>query len=248
MIHGPFTIAAIATVLAAAGFIQGLTGFGFAIVGMALLPALTANWQTSFSLVALNSVLIPFVLLRRHRGGFSVRPALALTAGALVGTYIGFRVMDTHADGTWFIRLFGLSLIAFSLFDIYMNRNERSFTMPRSMAIPCGVFGGFFGGAFNIGGPPLVAYAYSQPWSKDQIIGTLQFVFLCGTGYRMWMMGFNGYFDAEIVRVVAWTTLPTIAGLLAGSHLLVRTDAARLRTGVFVLVGLLGIKYAIVAS
>jgi len=248
MTHGPLAISTIALVLAAAGFVQGLTGFGFAIVGMALLPSFTSSWQTAFSLVALNSVLIPFVLLRRHRSGFDLRPVLGLTFGALIGTYIGFRFMDGHAQGAWFIRLFGVSLILFSVFDLYMNRGDRTFSLPSFTAIPCGIFGGFFGGAFNIGGPPLVAYAYSQPWSKSQIIAALQFVFLCGTGYRMWLMGFSGYFDREMFRVVCWTTLPTIAGLLFGSHLLTRIDTANLRSGVFLLVGILGVKYALLGT
>jgi len=239
-------IAGIALILATAGFIQGLTGFGFAIIGMAFLPMITPDWKTSVTLVAVNSILIPFVLLKRHGGEFSLRPALGLTIGTVVGTYLGFHFMRHNVDGGWFIRLFGGVLIAFSIFDLVQStRKDAVFSIHRAFAIPFGLAGGFFGGAFNIGGPPVVAYAYSQGWSKSQIISTLQVVFLCGAGYRMLLMGSNGFFNTEVFRLLIWTTPPTLLGIVAGNHFLARTDQAQLRIWVFALVGVLGLYYLI---
>lgn len=239
-------ILGIGLVLAAAGFVQGLTGFGFAIVGMALLPLLHADWQSSMTLVAVNSILIPVVLLRRHGGGFSLRPALGLALGTLIGTYLGFHFTARNSDGGWFIRLFGLVLFLFSAFDLWQAaRKDPLFGIHKRLAIPFGLAGGFFGGAFNISGPPIVAYAYSQPWSKSQTVATLQVVFMAGAGYRMLLMGTNGFFDTQALNLLLWTTPPTLAGLLAGSHLLNRMEQTTLRTGVFVLVGLIGLVYAI---
>jgi len=67
-------------------------------------------------------------------------------------------------EGGWFIRLFGGVLIAFSIFDLIARPPGRmpSFPSIGPSSIPFGLAGGFFGGAFNIGGPPVVAYAYSQ--------------------------------------------------------------------------------------
>ena len=239
-------IAGIALVLATAGFIQGLTGFGFAIVGMAFLPVITPDWESSMTLVAVNSILIPFVLLKRHGGEFSLRPALGLTIGTLVGTYLGFHFMKQNMEGGWFIRLFGGVLIAFSIFDLIQStRKGAVFSIHRALAIPFGFAGGFFGGAFNIGGPPVVAYAYSQGWSKSQIIATLQVVFLFGAGYRMLLMGSHGFFNQSVFHLLIWTTPATLLGIVTGNHFLARTDQAQLRTWVFVLVGILGLYYLI---
>jgi hypothetical protein len=116
------------------------------------------------------------------------------------------------------------------------------------LGIPFGMAGGFFGGAFNIGGPPVVAYAYSQGWSKSQIVATLQVVFVVGSAYRMLLMGSNGFFDRTAMNLLLWTTPATLAGIVAGSHFLIRTDQAKLRTWVFVVVGILGFKYALFAA
>jgi uncharacterized membrane protein YfcA len=241
-----FQIVGIGVVLAAAGFVQGLTGFGFAIVGMALLPLLQADWQASLTLVAVNSILIPVVLLKRHGGGFSLRPALGLTLGTLIGTYLGFHFTTRHSEGGWFIRLFGVVLFLFSAFDLWQGlRKSPLFVIHKRLALPFGLAGGFFGGAFNISGPPIVAYAYSQPWGKSQTVATLQVVFMAGAGYRMLLMGTNGFFEPQVLNLLLWTTPATLTGLLLGSHLLNRADQTTLRTGVFLMVGLLGLVYAI---
>lgn len=242
-------IAGIGIILAAAGFIQGLTGFGFAIVGMAFLPILSQDWKSCVTLVAVNSILIPFVLLKRHGGEFSIRPALGLAFGTLIGTYLGFHFMKSNLEGEWFIRLFGVVLVVFSVFDLVQAiRKDAIFSIHKRLAIPFGMAGGFFGGAFNIGGPPVVAYAYSQGWSKSQIVATLQVVFVAGAGYRMLLMGSNGFFDLQVLKLLLWTTPATLAGIVAGGHFLTRADQAKLRTGVFLLVGILGLKYAIFAA
>jgi hypothetical protein len=245
MSSAPLQIAGIGAVLALAGFVQGLTGFGFAIVGMAFLPMITPDWKATVTLVAVNSILIPFVLLKKHGGGFSVRPAMGLTVGNLVGTYLGFHFMNQHLNGSWFIRMFGAVLVIFSIFDLAQTlRKDSGYSIHRTLAIPFGLAGGFFGGAFNIGGPPVVAYAYSQGWSKSQIISTLQVVFLCGAGYRMLLMGSHGFFSRQMFDLLLWTTPPTLGGLLLGNHFLAIADQSKLRMGVFALVGILGIKYA----
>lgn len=228
--------------LSLSGFVQGLSGFGFAIVAMAALPLLTGDFQTSFTLVALNSIIIPGLIMFNTRREFKFRPALALAAGGVIGTFLGFHFMDKNVDGSIFIRLFGAVLILFTVVDIILTR-AFNYTMPKWMAWPCGTLGGFFGGAFNIGGPPMVAYVYSQPWSKQQTVATLQAAFIAATGYRLTLMGFNGYFDRSVFYLTLYTVIPTAIGIYIGGKLLDRVNRDALKLVVFVIVGILGFKY-----
>lgn len=228
--------------LSLSGFVQGLSGFGFAIVAMAILPWLTGDFQTSFTLVALNSIIIPGLIMFNTRKEFKIRPALALAAAAVIGTFLGFHFMNRNVEGAIFIRLFGAVLILFTIVDIILTR-AFSYTMPKWMAWPCGALGGFFGGAFNIGGPPMVAYVYSQPWSKQQTIATLQAAFIAATGYRLALMGFNGYFDRAVFHLTLYTVIPTAIGIYLGGKLLDQVNRDGLKMVVFVVVGILGFKY-----
>lgn len=233
-----------ALVMGLAGMVQGATGFGFAIVAMALLPLpfVLHDIQVALPLVALNGVVIPILIVTRHGKHFAWSKTAPLALGGVVGTVAGFCVMHGLSGRTLFVRLFGATLFLTALFDIGLTRFAQ-FRMPRWMGLPCGFLGGFFGGAFNIGGPPFVVYAYSQPWTKSEIVATLQVSFLCSTGFRLLLMGGHGYFDKRVLLITLVTLLPTAVGIACGTHLLQRVNLDRLRLFVFGLVALLGIKY-----
>ena len=115
--------------------------------------------------------------------------------------------------------------------------------MPAWMGWPCGFVGGFFGGAFNTGGPPMVAFCYSQPWTKQQIVATLQVAFLVATSFRVALMTFTGYFDQRILVLTFSTVIPVAIGIFFGGQLLVRIPLKWLRLLVFGVVIFLGVQY-----
>lgn len=233
-----------ALVMGAAGLVQGATGFGFAIVAMALLPLpfVLRDFEVAFPLVALNGLVIPVLIMGRHRKSFDWHKAAPLVLGGVFGTVTGFCLMHGLSGRLIFLRIFGATLLVTALFDIWLARVVRT-RLPTWMAVPCGFVGGFFGGAFNIGGPPFVVYAYSQPWTKSEIVSTLQVSFLCSTGLRLLLMGKGGYFDQRVVLLTLFAVIPTAIGITIGTHLLHRANLNRLKTFVFALVALLGFKY-----
>lgn len=257
------------------GLLQGLTGFGFAIIAMAVLPLALPDFTLVFTIVALNSIIIPFLTMVSARKGMVItKGVILLSIGGMIGTYFGFHYMNdnigrdrapagevANADpapsngaiqeenreesgsNSTFIRVFGAVLIMFAVVDIILSRTLGNYRLPGWLGLPCGGLGGFFGGAFNIGGPPMVAYVYSQPWSKQQIVASLQIAFLFSTGYRIWLMGFNGYFDFGVAKITAYSLIPTALGVYVGGRFLERVDRTLLKTVVFCSVGVLGIKY-----
>ncbi|MEO0444833.1 MAG: sulfite exporter TauE/SafE family protein [Verrucomicrobiota bacterium] len=238
---GVFTLA-----MAAAGFVQGVTGFGFAIVAMAILPlpAILGDFQAAFMVVGVTSVIIPFFIVSAHRKEFVFRPMILLLVSAMVGTVVGFALMDQLSDARGFLRGFGACLVIFAIADLWL-RKAKDTKMPPWMALPCGILSGLFGGAFNMGGPPLVAFVYSQPWSMGRIIASLQIVFLASSILRLSMMGGNGYFQGYNLALAGLGMIPTAVGLVVGTKLLPYLPPQSLRQGVLVIVALLGIWYLV---
>lgn len=228
--------------MAGAGLVQGLTGFGFAIVAMAFLPMILGDFRDAFSMVALSSLVIPGITFFKTRKGFTAKPGMLLTIGAVIGVVFGFLFLQANLGGPGFIRMFGVVLIVFAIADAVLTRALK-IGMPRWMGLPCGILGGFFGGAFNIGGPPLVLYAYSQPWTKQQIVATLQIAFVFSTGLRLVLMGSTGYFDQEVRRLALISIIPIAAGIHYGVRFLDKVEKNALKLGVFIAVALLGLKY-----
>lgn len=229
-------------VFAVAGFVQGLTGFGFGIVAMAILPMAINDFKTAFAITALNSLIIPFITLVSVRKGIHIKDSIPLATAAVVGALLGFLFAHFSVGSLMFIRFFGATLVLFSIVDMVMAKafNRR---MPAWTGWPAGLLGGFFGGAFNTGGPPMVAFCYSQPWSKIQIVATLQIAFITATTFRVIIMAGYGYFDQRIMLLTGAAVVPITIGIYFGGKLLERIPLGWLRTGVFVIIIFLGLQY-----
>jgi uncharacterized membrane protein YfcA len=122
---------------------------------------------------------------------------------------------------------------------------KRSIEFPPWSAAAVGVLSGAGSGAFNIGGPPLVAYAYAQPWSKERVVAFLQVVFFVSATLRLTMMWSGGFITPDVLRLAVWGALPAGAALLLGTLLLRRIPTEKLRTGVFLFIGVMALKYLI---
>src|SRR5690606_39976003 len=65
-------------------------------------------------------------------------------------------------------------------------------SLPPWLGFPIGVSSGVLGGAFNMGGPPCVAYLYSRPWPKEEVVALLQVVFIISSALRLALFGMHG--------------------------------------------------------
>lgn len=230
--------------LTLAGFIQGALGFGFGITAMALLPLVLPVQQASplVVLFTLPLVMLTFIMHRRH---FQWRDSWLLVVGTCIGIPIGVYLL-TAFPGTTLLRLLGGVLFVFSLYELLGRYSTRCrFAFPLWSAALVGFVSGITSGAFNAGGPPLVAYSYAQSWSKERIVALLQAVFLVGAILRMASMLQSGLFTPTVLLLGIWGALPVLIALLLGTALLRRIATENLRQVVFVFIGLIALKYLI---
>ena len=230
--------------LSLAGFIQGTLGFGFGISAMALLP-LALSVQQASPLTVLFTLPLMIVTFAIHRQHFQWRDSWLLLLGTCVGIPIGVYLL-TAFPGATLLRLLGGVLLVFSLYELlgrYAARTQLSFP-PWSAAL-VGVLSGITSGAFNAGGPPLVAYAYAQSWSKERIVALLQAMFLAGATLRMVTMLGSGLFTPPVLKLGMWGALPVLIALLLGTALLRRIATEKLRQVVFIFIALIALKYLI---
>jgi uncharacterized membrane protein YfcA len=114
---------------------------------------------------------------------------------------------------------------------------------------PCvGLASGLLTGAFNIGGPPLVAYVYAQPGSKREHVGTLSMVFIMGGIVRLAMMLTHETVAPRIWGAAGLTILPMLAAVYYGHWLLHFVSQRVLRAAVYTALFFLGIRYLISVS
>lgn len=227
--------------LCLAGFVQGLSGFGFGLVAMAILPALL-DFHTASLVVVLFTVPVSLTSLAPLRRHCNWRLGWTLWAGMMCGIPVGLYLM-VHAPAPLLIRALGAILIGLSIQELALPRRVVPFS--NAMGFPMGLVGGVMGGAFNMGGPPAVAYLYSRPWPKEQIVAILQVAFVLSAFTRLAVMGGTGMFTAPVLRLGLWSAVPVVAAVFFGSRLLRRIPQTHLRRGVFIFLGLMGARYLI---
>jgi len=241
----PTLICIAALILAIAAFVQSATGFGMALVCMAGLP-LIMQVPEAVALVAVFNLLVTANVMWLNRSGFSWPKAWPLALAMVIGIplgYFGFKSIDA----TLIIRILGGLLVTISLTDLRLSKRgpEKALQLPRWAAFPIGLGGGILGGAFNIGGPPIVAYVYYQNWSKAQAVAVLQSCFLAGGITRNLLMAGQGDYSKGLFVIVAAAIIPAAIAIWLGKRTLDRLPQSLLRKIVFIFVLLMGIKYLI---
>jgi uncharacterized protein len=232
-------------VLALAGFVQGLTGFGFGLVAMGLLPAVLglAEAQAVVTVTGLVTVAAMTGLTLRHVRWSSMGP---LALGSAVGVPLGF-VMLTALPQSLVVRMLGLAICLLVLFEGSLGVGG-ALRLPDGSAWWIGVASGTLSGAFNIGGPPMVAYIYGRPWPKQQQVATLSGVFLASGVLRLALLLASHRSATATWISSAWAIGPMLAALVCGNRLLKYVSQRQLRLGVSVALLALGGRYLIVGA
>lgn len=240
--HGPFshlaTFCWLSLIVFVSAFVQGMVGFAFGMVSMGLatlvLDAKTASFLIS-PLAAINIVLV--LWSARTEVKFAV--VAPMVAGALIGMPLG--VMILLGGSVTLIRLM------VSLLLIYVGVTR---LVPRRMAARAlsnwwgGIAGfgtGILGGATNMGGPPIIAYAARQQWSPAVFKASLLTTFLFNSGGKSVLLIWQGSLDRPMLGMVALLTPVVVVGSMAGIRLFSRIDRDLFGKTVSVMVLALGV-------
>ena len=186
----------LAVVFLLAGFLQGLTGFGFGMVAMSLSPFLLDIKQANVLVTILALFNCLFVTWSvRHAVDF--KKILPMFLGALPGIPIGVYLLKILQPKTIKIIL-GIILIGFSTYSIF--RKESTRRIGKRWSVPMGMLGGILNGLIHMGGPPVIIYTYYQNWDKDSIKATLITYFAMGAAYKLVVLLLSKFVTFEIVK------------------------------------------------
>ncbi|MBU0665594.1 MAG: sulfite exporter TauE/SafE family protein [Proteobacteria bacterium] len=179
-----------------AGFVQGMTGFGSALVAMPLL-SLCIDVKSAVPLCTLNSVVITTFLalkLKKHLDGEKIFP---LCIAAIPGMFVGVTLLKKVSSENLSIGL-GVLLVMYACYNLLIKIRQRKLHPVWSYL--AGFSSGAIGAAFSAGGPPTIIYATLNDWDKDEIKATLSGFFL-----------FNSYLNATAHAVSGLTTVSVLS-------------------------------------
>ncbi len=234
------TATLIILVICLAGFTQGLTGFGFGLVAMPLLLFLMDIKEAAALTVLLNLVVCGLTFFST-RGHYSFREGLGLVAGTCLGVPLGVYAL-VRLDEVLLLRILGASMVLFSANELLLGRARPIHLSPR-LGLPFGLLSGGLSGAFGMGGPPAVAFTYSQAWGKEQIVAMLQVVFGLSALLRLVLLRAAGLLASPLLISGLWSLVPLVLAIALGQRCFSRIPQPVLRRATFLFLGVMGIKY-----
>ena len=225
-------------ILFLSAFTQGLSGFGVALVSMALLPNLIGI-KESIALVALVAFVVDFGVLLRYWRSLQFGKVLPLILASFIGVPLGIFLLR-RADEGLALAILGITLAGYALYAL------SGLGLPefkgKAWAYGTGFLGGLLGGAYNTPGPPIIMYASCKKWEPDVFKGNLQTFFIQNSVIVLIGHWFGGSFTSDIWSLF-WGGLPyLLAGLFAGLAMDRWINPEVFRKIVLVLLVAMGIK------
>ncbi len=214
-------------VTALSSFVQRVSGFGFAIVLMTVLPYLMPSYAeavTLCSILAGTSALVTAIRYRRH---FVFKNFTTIMTSSMVAAF--FAIMFLNAvDGSVIKKVLGIVLILLGLFFVFFK--DRIVVKPTlGVQLGLGSLSGIMGGLFAMQGPPAVIYFMGATSSKEEYVALTQWYFFIGNLFMSVYRATYGMVTAEVGETYLITLPATFLGLWIGSKVFhkLRNDILR---------------------
>ena len=222
---------------AAGGLVNGLAGFGVAMVAMPLVAGSMgmATAVPSCTLITLAANAQVGWSMRGHLAWPRVGPLLLGAApGAILGVTLLRSLPEAMLKGGM-----ALFIVGYAAWGLLCEAGARR-VLSRWWGCLAGLLSALFGTAFGFNGPPLVAYVALSGLEKNASKAVLGAGFV-GTGVVMAAaQAAAGLYTGHALLVVLVSIPATMAGVHLGSRLSARLGERSYRTMVFVLLLAMG--------
>ncbi len=226
-----------AMVIMFGALVQGITGFGFALVSMPIL-LFFIDAKVAVPLNILNGLLITAYLCHRLKAHLDWEKIGPLFLGSLPGVAAGVLFLK-HADTTSIKFCLGAILIIYSIFGLNNSLTIRN--LSKMWGYLAGFGTGAIGAAFSAGGPPTIIYTTLTGWSKDSIKATLSgFFFINGIAIAFSHLA-AGLTTREVVSYLPYTLPSALGGVALGSFFYGKMDKTTYLKFIYVLLFLMGL-------
>jgi uncharacterized membrane protein YfcA len=224
-----------------AGLIQGLTGFGAALVAVPLL-SLFLDLQLVVPLSTLHGVTITLCLSWQLRHSLSLKKIGPLLLGCVPGVVFGVTLLK-YADPVAMKLMLGVMVTSFAIYAL-LSRPVLERKLLPFWAYVAGFATGAITSAFSTGGPPTIIYSTLAGWSKDTIKATLSGFFLCAGLLASGSHLVAGLTTFTVAKYYAMTLPFVLLGVWVGSYFYQRINHKLYLKAVFSCLAIMGLVLA----
>jgi len=224
-------------ILFSGSLIQGLAGFGGALISIPLILLYAEpRWAAPVVVLCYTINRLPaMVVLRKN---LMWDHSLLLIAAAVPGALFGGLLLKSLEPG-FIMKIMGTVLILFSAYKVVAPEFKLVFS--KIWAVPTGLLSGLLGAAIGTDGPPVVVYAALKPWTKEQVVGMLQSFFVITNFIVLGSDGIHGLLTAAVLQVSGVAAPFAVGGILLAIRVNRRMSQRRFEVILSILIGLMGI-------
>lgn len=218
-------VATVALTVLVAGFAQGTTGLGFAMICAPIVGMAAPDLLPVFLLVLMIPLNIYIATRERHaldRGGTGW-----ITAGRVVGTFGGLAVLATMPVGALHYLIGGATVLA-----ALVTLRAPAFAPGSKAFVGAGAVTGVMETATGIGGPPLALVLQHRP--APVLRSTVATCFVIGEIVSLAVLFATGEAHLAQLTTALWFAPALAAGALLSRWVHHRVDGARMRAIVLV--------------
>ena len=219
--------------------IQSVSGFGFAIFMMAVIP----NFMPYAMCTAVSGMLslgTNTANVARYRKRINLKLIIAPAISYFVVSYLVVTYAAEKSDEL-LKKILGVALIVLSIYFLFFSSRIHIRPTARNGVIAGGL-SGVMGGLFSMSGPPIVVYMLSAGKEKEEYLGTIQLFFLITNVYTSILRVFNGMITLQVLLLALVGMAFSLIGFAVGVRLLKFIDAAMLKKIVYAFMAVSGLS------
>ena len=211
---------------------QRVTGFGFGIFIMTILPYLLPSYGEATALSGLLAIVTVAATVVERRRDLRWGKLLPILITFLVVSFFAVRIVSA-VDSHIFKKVLGGILILVSIYFFFFNgRIHMKPSIPVQLSM--GTLSGLMGGLFAMQGPPAVIYFLSCSGDdKNEYMALTSFYFIIGNAMMTFYRYANGFVTSVVMKDVLIALPAVILGFWVGSKIYARTPVQLLRKLVY---------------
>ena len=230
-------------ILFLAAAVQSITGFGFGLLALALL-GLVMDVRGASAAIAVVALFLNLLLFAKYWRAFRLQRVWPMIVATAVFAPVGVIFLERAPSGSLLVVL-GLVMLA-SFFQMrFAPSRARQPWHPVYLGVPCGVVGGWVGGAFGTGGPPLVAFLITQEFPMPRYVASLQVAFGLSAAARVASLAQTGFFTPPTILQITAGCGAALIGMAVGLAVAKAAPKTALATGTVWFFGLMGGYYVL---
>ena len=221
-----------------AGLVRGVCGFALGLLGVSFLTNLI-DFHVAIALIALLQPIATSILLFHYRQSFNFQEVIPIAICSFIAVPLGVIASD-KIDDRLVLDLLGFIIIIYALYS-WFNPRLQEVKAP-GWGYFAGLTSGFFSGAYNSCGPPLIMYANSSQWDPQEFKSNIQGVRIFSMILAVVAHGFNHDLTSEVWKLLIPGIPSVCLGVGAGIFLSKYLNPEIFQKVVLVLLLVMGVK------